>query len=418
MKKKYLQFPQTSLALAALGFFIVLLFWGCNEAESLNPLYDAAFSNASVPEIVSISPADSAFAGVDELTIIGHNFSTKAEDIKVYFNGLSAEIKSIDTNRIVLKAPNLPLDSIRVKIYKAGLDKFSAIQLYKLIPAFVIYQQFKINDTPYALTFDKDGNIYVSLTVNKAGVGIKKILPDGSVVDFAPKGAETFWSCLKFGKSGDLYAARSVKGIFKIAEGATSAVWVSSSNGIGSVTDFDFDQNGVMWAGGNNTSVYSITQAKGVKAFPFTGTVRTVRVFNNYLYVGGLSGGTEGVWRFAITDSSNLGASELYFDYQTAYPSGTIQGITFSADGDLVIGTDGSEPLIIVKPDKSSRVLFPGVLNTLGKSKFNSIFWGSGPHLYYVRQAIDLTDAASPAEAILKVNTKNSLGGAPNYGLQ
>jgi len=288
MKKNYLQLPRTSIALSALVFLLVFFFWGCSETETVAPLYNPTFSNASVPEIVSVSPADSAFAGVDEITITGHNFSTNAADIKVYFNGLSAEIKSLDTNRIVLTAPNLALDSIRIKIYKTGLDRFSGIKLYKLISAFVVNNVFKINDTPYALTFDKDGNIYVSMTVNKAGVGIKKILPDGSVKDFAPKGAETFWSCLKFGKSGDLYAARSVKGIFKVAEGATSAVWVSSSNGIGSITDFDFDQNGVMWGGGNNTSVYSITQAKTVKAFPFTGNVRAVRVFNNYLYACGL----------------------------------------------------------------------------------------------------------------------------------
>lgn len=418
MKKNYLQLPQTSIALAALVFIFMLFFWGCNQVENVAPLYNKTFSNTAVPEIVSVSPPDSAFAGVDELTITGHNFPTVLSEMAVYFNNVKATIISADTNKIVVKAPNLVNDTINIKISKFNADKLSNSISYKLISATIIFKQFKPNDTPYAIAFDKDGNIYVSLTVNKNGTGVKKILPDGSIIDFAPKGAETYWTSLKFGQSGELYAARSAKGIFKIPQNSIATVWVSSSNGIGSITDFDFDQNGILWAGGNNTAVYRVTQAKNVKSFSFTGNVRAVRVFNNFLYVGGAKDGTESVWRFPIINSDSLGTAELYFDFKATYPTGTIQGITFSADGDLIIGTDGLEPIVIVKPDKSSQILFAGVLNASGKSKFNSFFWGNGVYLYYIRQGIDLTDTATPPEAILMINTKNSLGGAPYYGLK
>lgn len=418
MKKNYLQLPQTSIALATLVFIFVLFFWGCNQVENVAPLYNKTFSNTAVPELVSVSPADSAFAGVDEITITGHNFPTLSSEMAVYFNNVKATIISADTNKIVVKAPNLVNDTINIKISKFNADKLSNSISYKLISATIIFKQFKPNDTPYAIAFDKDGNIYVSLTVNNIGTGVKKILPDGSIIDFAPKGAEKSWSCMKFGQSGELYAARNLKGIYKVAMNTAPAAWVSSSNGIGNVTDFDFDQNGMLWAGGNNTAVYRVTQAKNVKAFPFTGIVRAVRVFNNFLYLGGLKDGTESVWRFPIVSADSLGAAELYFDFKATYPTGTIQGITFSADGDLIIGTDGLEPIVIVKPDKSSQILFAGVLNASGKSKFNSFFWGNGVYLYYIRQGIDLTDTATPPEAILMVNTKNSLGGAPYYGLK
>ncbi|MDP3682932.1 MAG: hypothetical protein Q8S01_03280, partial [Ignavibacteria bacterium] len=241
----------------------------------------------------------------------------------------------------------------------------------------------------------------------------------GTMTDFAPKGAETSWSSMKFGQSGDLYAVRGVKGIFKIAPNLAAATWVSSANGIGTIMDFDFDQNGNMWAAGNNASVYRATQTKNVKPFAFNANIRSVRIFNNYLYVGGAKNGVEGVWRFEIINSDSLGIAEEYYNYAATYPTGTIRGITFSADGDLYIGTDGVEMIVKVRSDKSSQVLFSGVLNPSNKCKFNSFFWRSGDvYLYLLRHAVNLNDTATPPEAIIKVNTLNNLGGAPYFGIQ
>ncbi|MFA6597781.1 MAG: IPT/TIG domain-containing protein [Ignavibacteriaceae bacterium] len=419
MKKNYLKLPQTSIALAAFVFLFVLFFWGCNEADNVAPLYNPVFSNTVVPEIVSVSPSDSAFAGVDEITLTGHNFPTVPTEMAVYFNNVKAEIISADTNKIVVKAPFLVKDTISIKISKFSADKLSNSLPYKLISATIVFKEFPFNDTPYTLTFDKLGNAYVSYTIDSAGTGIKKIAPDGSVTDFAPKGAETYWTCMKFGQSGDLYTARSVKGIFKVAPNAIATTWVTSSNGIGTIVDFDFDQNGNMWAGGNNAAVYRVTQTKNVKPFSFTANIRSVRVFNNYLYVAGLKDGSESIWRFPIINSDSLGTAELYFNYQAAYPSGTIREITFSADGDLYVGTDGVEMIVKIKPDKSSQILFSGVLNPSNKCKFNSFFWsGSDVYMYVIRHSVNLNDAASPPEAIIKVNTLNNLGGAPYYGIQ
>jgi len=416
MKKKYLQFFNATIALTALIFIFVLFSWGCNEEENVAPLYDKTFSNIADPEILSISPADSAFAGVDEITITGNNFPTSPNKLSVFFNNVPVTILSVDANKIVVKAPNLVSDSIGIKVNKFDADQLSNIFNYKLISATLTFVKFNPLNTPYALTFDKNGNAYVSLKLDKTGDGIKKITPDGTITNFAPKGTETFWSSLKFGQSGDLYAARNLKGIYKVAQNTAPAVWIAPSSGIGNVTDFDFDQNGMLWAGGNNTAVYRVTQTKNVKAFPFTGIVRSVRVFNNFLYVGGLQDGTEGVWRFPIINPDSLGTAELYYDYKAVYPTGAILGITFSADGDLYIGTGGVETIVVVKTDKSSQVLFSGVLNPLNKSLFNSFYWGSGVYLYFIRQAMDAADAATAPVAIIKVNTKNTLGGAPYFG--
>jgi len=419
MKKKYLQYSLPSTLLAAFVFVLVLALPGCNEKNNVEPLYNPSFSNILAPVITSVSPADSAFAGVDELTITGSNFAVSADSMDVYFDNVKATILSLDANKVVVKAPNLVKDTISIKINKFNTDKLSNILSYKLISATIVFQEFKFNDTPYSLTYDKLGNAYVSYTVDSIGTGVKKIAPDGTVTDFAPKGAETYWTCMKFGQSGDLYVARGVKGIFKVAQNALATTWVSSANGIGTIVDFDFDQNGMMWAAGNNASVYRVMQTKNVKPFAFNANIRSVRVFNNYLYVGGAKDGVEGVWRFEIVNSDSLGIAEEYYNYTATYPIGTIRGITFSADGDLYIGTDGNELIVKVKPDKSSQALFSGVLNPSNKCKFNSFFWRSGDvYLYLLRHAVNLNDTATPPEAIIKVNTLNNLGGAPYYGLQ
>ncbi|MFA6981270.1 MAG: IPT/TIG domain-containing protein [Ignavibacteriaceae bacterium] len=419
MKKKYLQYSLTSSLLAAVVFVLVLAFPGCNEKNNVEPLYNPTFSNTLAPVITSVSPADSAFAGVDELTITGSNFAVSADSMAVYFNNVKATILSLDANKVVVKAPNLVKDTINIKISKFNTDKLSNSFQYKLISATIVFKEFKFNDTPYSLTYDKLGNAYVSYQVDSIGTGVKKIAPDGTMTDFAPKGAETSWSSMKFGQSGDLYAVRGVKGIFKIAPNLAAATWVSSANGIGTIMDFDFDQNGNMWAAGNNASIYRATQTKNVKPFAFNANIRSVRVFNNYLYVGGAKNGVEGVWRFEIINSDSLGIAEEYYNYAATYPTGTIRGITFSADGDLYIGTDGVEMIVKVRPDKSSQVLFSGVLNPSNKCKFNSFFWQSGDvYLYLLRHAVNLNDTATPPEAIIKVNTLNNLGGAPYYGIQ
>lgn len=416
MKKKYLQYLVTSTLLAAAVIVLTLPFWGCNEQANVEPLYNPSFSNVLAPVITSISPADSAFAGVDEITITGNNFPASAKEVSVFFGSVPATVLSVDTNKIVVKAPNLVSDSINIKVNKFNADKLSNVVLYKLISATLTFVKFNPLNTPYSLTFDKAGNAYVSLILDKTGAGIKKITPDGVISDFAPKGSETSWSSLKFGQAGELFAARRVKGIVTIAEGQTAKTWVSSSNGIGTIADFDFDADGNVWAGGDNASLYRVTAAKNVKSFAFKANIRSVRVYNSYLYVAGFKDGSEGVWRFQIVNSDSLGTEELYYDYKSSYPTGSIQAITFSADGDLYIGTDGVETIVIVKPDKSSKVLFEGILNPLNKSLFNSFYWGTGVYLYFIRQAVDATDAATAPVAIIKVNTKNILGGAPYYG--
>jgi len=153
MKKKYLQYSLPSTLLAAFVFVLVLALPGCNEKNNVEPLYNPSFSNILAPVITSVSPADSAFAGVDELTITGSNFAVSADSMDVYFDNVKATILSLDANKVVVKAPNLVKDTISIKINKFNTDKLSNILSYKLISATIVFQEFKFYCWIYSTKF-------------------------------------------------------------------------------------------------------------------------------------------------------------------------------------------------------------------------------------------------------------------------
>lgn len=403
-----------------LGFLFalmgVLIFNGCNEEDTIPSLWDPNYVPKAAPVVVSLTPANVGLAGIEEVTITGHNFSPIISENAVYFGNRMGTIISADTNKLVVKAPNFVKDTLFVKVSRQNALLMSNSVQYKLISAFRVVAEFGpgAGTTPAGLTFDKNGNMYYFLG------GIRRIDTIGVTSVFAPRGAETFWSSLKFGRDGSLFAARSVAAVFRIVQGVAPATWVTSSAGLGSTTDFDFDQNGNMWAAGNATIISRIKPDKTVKAFASpTFVVRAVRIYNNFLYLGGKKDNVEGVWRAPIVSTDSLGAIEPYFNFTAAGFLGEINGLAFSIDGFayLSVGTGltvGVEPIIVVKPDRTANVLYPGVLNPTNKMKAQAIFWGTGDYLYFVRQIANTTEP--PKEAIVEVYIGKK--SAPYFGNQ
>jgi len=271
-------------------------------------------------------------------------------------------------------------------------------------------------DEVWGTTTDASGNVYVSLVTDGSGVGIKKFTPAGVKSDYAPTGGVTKWSSLKMGPGGELYLSRILRAIYKIPSGGGSpAIWVSFGN-LGTVFDMDFDQSKMLWAGGNNTSVYRIKPDKNVKAFPFAANVRAVRVYGNYVYFGGLvtADNAEKVVRFRIVNSDSLGPQEDYFNLTTSALGGagkSIFAINFNTDGDMYVGTDAANPIIIVHADGNAEPLHPGVLSP-AMHVFAS---GTGSVLYAVR-GTPSSGVVSTSGKIFKINPLKTL--APYYGPQ
>jgi len=356
----------------------VFIFNSCAE-EPFPSLYEDIPPGGPTPVITSISPVE-ALGGVTVVTIEGSNFSPKPEENLVFFSGTLADILSASTTRLVVKTPFVAGDSIYIKIAVNGAVDFSDTLIYPVKAASVELYGFQSFEKPYGMTVDKNSNVYVSLVNSGIGAGIKKITPTDSLFDFAPKGVETQWSSLKIGPGGVLYAAKDARGIWKIEENVTppNQPFVLLPSGA-KIYDFDYDINGNIWAVGNNSNIFRVNLDLTVTTFPFTANLKSVRIFENALYVAGLKDSVEGVWRFLI-NGNDLGEAELYFNLSEAY-NGKSLAVTFALDGDMYIGTDASESIVIVHLDKTHEPLYPGIFEPVTQN----FSWGTGTKLYATR---------------------------------
>ncbi len=386
--------------------------------EEITPsLYDLADKKGSAPVISSVEPSGVALAGVSEVTINGSNFSSKPEFNIVLFNGVSAVVKSASGSKLTVLAPNLISDTVKIKMAVSGSSAavaFSNIVNYKLIPA--VSNVFPPENSillPYALTVDAQENLYISVTSGGKGDGIKKFSPDGILTDFAPKGGETFFSSIKMGPGNTIYAVRRVKAIFVVTEGTASKTWVTNANGLGSINDFDFDQNKNIWAGGSgNGKIYRITQAKELKAFSFPEDINAIRVFDNNLYIGSTDGTNETLWKIEIISADSLGTPQKFFDFSAIFQGLVIKALDASNAGDIFIGTNTPQVIIILHQDKTFEQLYPDLIESAPVYAFGS---GNGVNLFYTREAVN-NDTLDISRAIIKVNIQKQI--AHNYGIE
>ncbi|HEY9166543.1 MAG TPA: IPT/TIG domain-containing protein [Candidatus Kryptonia bacterium] len=393
---------------------------GCKPQESPS-IYDPNWKSLPQPVVDSLSPAGSALAGLDTVAIYGKNFSPARDSDGVYFNSTlmnGASIISASANKLLVKAPALSGDSIRIRVYVLGAVNFSSTVTYKLLAAISPFGKLLIGETANGISAGSDTNLYVSISnptlPGTKDEGIFRFTSDGMRFPYAlPLSLNLSWTDLKFGPSGYLYAAKGAKAVYRFSPGGGTApqLWAAKNVGNLSVMDFDPDHN--MWAGGNNKSIYRINPDTGVAAFAFNGNVHSIRYFDGYLYfaatnviIGGDTNVRGQVYRAPVSTGS-LGTPELYFDLSTD-PSGgsTIYAITFSADRDMYAGVDSSDYLIVVHPNGQFQRTYSlyaasGALNSPCKS-----FAWIGTDLY--------TTTASGEMIRILVRKP----GAPYYGLQ
>ncbi len=383
----------------------IIIFYSCAE-DPYPGLNDNLPASGQKPVITSISPAV-ALGGVTVVTINGSNFSAKPEDNLVFFSGALADVLSASTTQLIVKTPFVAGDSIFIKIAVSKAVDFSDTLMYKVLEAAPELYGFQSFEKPYGMTVDNNNNVYISLTSAGLGAGIKKITPTDSLFDFAPKGAETFWSSLKIGPGGILYAAKDTRGIWKIEEGVAvpNQPYILTPTG-SRIYDFDYDINGNIWAIGNNSNIYRVTPGLTVTPLAFTANLKSVKVFGSALYVAGLKDGIEGVWKIPIigNDSLDISNNELYFNLSDVY-NGKALAVTFAEDGDMYIGTDAPEAIVVVHPDKSYEPLYPGIF----LPPTENFCWGTGTKLYATRY-----DLAGATQTVLVIEMQKQ--GAPYYG--
>jgi sugar lactone lactonase YvrE len=270
-------------------------------------------------------------------------------------------------------------------------------------------------DEPWAIAVDAQDNIFASLTSNSLGDGVKKLTLAGVKSDFSPRltGTVTRYNGLKVGPGGALYGVTFERRILQIpAAGGAATNWVVIANTSVRLNDLDFDRDGNLWTAGS-LDLHRVRQDKNVKSFSFTGTIRGVRVYNDAVYLAGNRNNQETVWRVPIVSADQVGPEEEYFNFSAKYP-GAIYAITFAADGDLLIGTDAPEAMVVVRPDKSANVLYTGLFPT----KCFSFAWGEGNFLYATQEKKTVVEGTTTRlvepQTVLSINLLKK--GAPYYG--
>jgi hypothetical protein len=412
-----------SLVILALGLSVFAgSFSGC--AKKPDPsVYDPTWQSLPAPTITSLTPAGSALSGVTVITVTGTNFSPAVANDLVYFGATPGRVLTASATTLTVKAPLVVGDTLPVAVAVLGAQAFSNYVQYGLKSAVLRFSIPKTGEDPNGITCDALGFVYVSLvdSANGGALGTWKISPtqinqkrDTANAHLYSTGV-TKWTGLKMGPAGVLYGARNIQGLFRIPAGGGAASTFAIFPGGTKIYDFDFDANHNIWAGGTSTdasgngfSVFRVTPAGQVKAFPFVGICRAFRVYNGSLYVGAKTDSLESVWQFPIISSDSLGQPTKYFDFSAKYiPNGPgVQCITFSSDGDLFIGTDAPEGIIIVHQGGATEPLYPGVIFP----EPVAFTWGLGSNLIVSRLGNTIP------HSILVINTLKQ--SAPYYGLQ
>lgn len=399
-----------------MGSLMLLALLSCVENPETPVLYDPSAPGGPTPEIVSISPSGQAFAGIDTITVTGTNFSTTPGENIVYVNSTVVPLATATATTLTFKAPNIVLDSVGVRVARFGSEKMSSVVKYKLVAAYLVSPSIPASEEAWAAATDSAGNLYLSMT-SGGGIGIKKYpAAGGPRTDYSTTGGVTKFTGMKMGPGGEIYAARNLGALYKVpAGGGTPAAWLIGG-GLGRTFDFDFDVNKNIWAAGDGANVYRVRPDKNVKAFALDANIRSVRVYNGYVYFAGKlrSDNSEQVVRRRIVTADSLDVTEGYFNFSSSpfFTSGrSIYAITFSADGHLYVSTDAENPIIVVTPTLNAYSLYPGVLTPT----HHVLAWGTGPFLYALRGNA-AAGAAVTSPTVMKINTLRL--SAPYHGRQ
>jgi hypothetical protein len=398
---------------------------GCAEDPPAS-LEQYPSANLPAPVLSTIEPSSQALAGVTVITITGSNFSADTRNNLVYFNGVPGTVLASTATQLTVRVADVVDDTVMVKIAVVGAQDYSNQYQYKILPAWEEYYPFdKIAEKNYGIILDNSSNLYVSLFSNAPALigGIWKITPppfdSTSKTQYIPKGNTQKFDNLRYGPGGELYGARTARGIWKLVEGVGPASpWVSSAFPTGTlISAIEFDNSQNLWALNDKDKIFKIKQDGTVTTYDFIGNLRALRIFNGDLYVAALKDNIEGVWRIPINGNGDLGTEELYFDL-TGLRSNEpkITAMTFAADGDMILGLDkGPDPLLVVKSNQSYEDLYPGVI---GANSVISMYWPSNSNSLYFVRGEELNNDETPKIIVSQITLRVEMEkpGATYYG--
>ncbi len=387
--KKYLIF--------LLLFTITTFLYNCS-VEPQKSLFDENHDPGTPPvisEILSAFPR--ILAGVDELTINGTGFSAVLEENGVLFNDVYGEIISASPTQLIVKTPLVWGDSVKIKIWNRNAEGYatmadSNLKYIKILQPVVNIYEFRDDQMPMAITADADSGFYLSMK----GAGVFQITPSGSLIEYAAKkGVESYYTGMKIGPGHTIIEAwGTVKALFqapdKIGEEIVTPITYAVVNNAGlRLADMDYDKYLNLWTAGEGTTIARIKEDPGtgnkeITQFDFDAAIRSVRVYDDYVYLAGNVNDVESVWRAQIISETSLGPILSYFTLSSisGYEENRINAITFSDDGYMYIGTDNQDPILELDVNTvTAKVFYPGVV----PADVRYFAWDNSKNLYITK---------------------------------
>lgn len=387
---------------------VIILLAGC-DASSPNTLYDEDPEFESDPTISQIMPEDEALGGVGRIIITGENFSSERSDNLVFFKGTPAKVLAASTTRLEVRPPNVSGDNIALKVNVLGAENFAATS-YTLKPPAEPYGGLIQGERPFAITTDDQGNLYASLFGSGGSQGIVKITSDSTRSPYVETGFS--WNALELSSDGYLYGARNVRAVFRFPPGGGDRQnWFVGPDQSERLNAIEIDDAGVVWAGGNASHIYRLTpqgseEPAASTSFEFEANVHALEVMNGFLYAAATEDSVSSIYRFSINSDGSLTDMERLLNVSAEYQAEALS-LAATTEGQLFIGTDAADPLVLYNVGAgSSRVFYPGILHP----SIISMAWGSGPTLFLSRAGSDIGGTTFPPNITL-VNTQ--LNGAP-----
>jgi hypothetical protein len=390
---------------------VLLFIFGCKN-DYPTSVYDPNNQSSSQPVITSLSPSDYSFAAVGDIIINGQNFSSVPGENFVYFDKTQVIPYYASPTQLKVTAPNVVTDSAKIVVVVKGAALMSDPPvILKLKPSFIVYSDFGDLDDPVGLDMDNNENLYVALNILGANCQVVKVTPDGVRNAFGTTGT-AFGNALKVGPDDGVYLTRNLSTrIYTIPKTGGAAVTYAVLNK--TALDLDFDKNGNLWVACEGV-ISRIKPDKSFIDFPIGANLRAIRVYNDYLYYAGVTNDTvrsQMIWRSKIISDNELGQREDVLNWGTKYwnPGKLAFTLTFSKDGDMYIGTDGADGIVVLKADGTFKPLYPGYIIPTGYQ----FAWGasnSSNYLFVTRRSpLDRTK-----QRIMEIYMGKE--GAPYYG--
>jgi hypothetical protein len=393
----------THLFICGLLAFIL----GCKEDE-VPAVWNPVDQGGATPVVTSVSPTGAAWSGLTPVVITGKDFSSH---MNIYFGGDTGTIQNSSATQITV-IPPLDTGSATIKVVnREGLSISQS--------PYVLYSPTKavarlLDQTAIMNSFEVTANedVYVHWQSNVYHI------PPGGVQTLVGGTSFSIATSMRVNKDGGLYmTGQGQTRLYRmdLGTGLTSQVKVFANV----MLSFDFGTDGkTVYAGGRrNLSILDTTlTVRKQSSLYTTDTIRTVRVYNGYVYVGVHNGGTRGIYRnFIDPDGITLGATETVFDWaQGPIPNAAINDITFDVNGNLYVATDNANPILIIHPDGTSAFLYPSLL----KSPIGNFVWGV--HSGYLYLNYQIQGSSGVGRVVLDANlaplNMSPILGAPYYG--